>query len=486
MKIIFVSSGYELLGLEYLSAFLKKNGYLTDLVFDPQLFNDSFIYNNTLRKIFDRTEKVVESIVSLRPNIVAFSVVTDYYPWALNICKLIKTKIDTKIVLGGIHPTSFPQLMLKEDVVNYIIIGEGETSFLKLVKHLDGEQIRLEDIEGLGYRNNSDFRLNPVNKLVENIDILPFPDKELYYKHLPHFRNVYFTIASRNCPFRCSYCTNNIKLELYKGKKIYRRRSVDNLIDELAKAKEKYNYKLIRFSDEIFPCETKWMKEFYEKYTKYIGIPYSCFGHPSFINPETVEYLKKSKCHEILIGIQSLDHLVRSRVLLRNESNHAIRKAIELITKSGIDCSVQFIVDLPKQGRGDLIEIANFYNEYRNLGIEVNSLRYYPGTKIVDIAYQDGLLKEEDLEKINDGKSFSGSVAFTHSKNNRSARKMRTLLMIAKILPKLIYDKLIKLNIYNWFPSLDFIGYFFLKKTKNNPHYIRLLNNYRYLFSKRI
>lgn len=486
MKIIFVSGAYELLGIEYLSAVLKKNGYRTDLVFDPQFFNDSFMYNNTLKKIFDRTSNVVEKIVRLKPDVVAFSVVTDYYPWVFNLIKLIKARIDTTIVLGGIYPTSFPRLMLTEDSVDYIVVGEGENAFLNLVKYLDGERIKLEEIKGLGYRDNGNFKLNPVHELVENIDIFPFPDKELYYRHLPYFKDEYFTIASRNCPFKCSYCTNNIKIELYDGRKIYRRRSVDNLIEELAKTKEKYNYKLVRFSDEIFPCEIKWMREFSEKYAKYIDAPYSCFGHPLFINPEIVEYLKKTKCCEIIIGIQSLDPTVRSKVLLRNESNDAIRKSIELIKKADIECSVQFIVDLPKQGESDLISIAGFYNHNKNLGIEVNNLRYYPGTKIVDIAYQEGLLTERDLEIINNGRSFSGSVAFSYSQNNRVVRQMRTLLIIARIFPRDIYNLFVKLRIYKWLPSLDFVGYLFLKKTKFNPHYIRLLKNYKYLLLKRI
>lgn len=486
MKIIFVSGAFELLGIEYLSAVLKRNGYKTDLVFDPMLFNDSFIYNNTLRRIFDRTDAVVKKIVSLKPDVVAFSVVTDFYPWVSNLCRLIKAKINTTIVLGGIHPTSFPQLMLTEDKIDYIVVGEGENTFLNLVKYLSGERIGLGDINGLGYRENGDFKLNPVDKLIEDINIFPFPDKELYYRHLPYFKNEYFTIASRNCPFRCSFCTNDIKFGLYGRKKIYRRRSVDNLIEELTKAKEKYNYKSVRFSDEIFPCEIKWMKEFSMKYNKYIDVPYSCFGHPSFINPEIVESLKKSKCNEIIIGIQSLDPAARKKVLFRNESNDTIKNSIELIKNAGIGCSIQFIVDLPKQDESDLMSIAAFYKKYKNMGIEVNNLRYYPGTKIVDIAYQEGLLAKKDLEIINNGRSFSGSVTFSYSQNNRAIRRMRTLLIMAKILPAGIYNLFIKIKLYRWLPSLDFIGYILLKRTKTNPHYIRLLNNYKYTLLGRI
>ena len=81
-------------------------------------------------------------------------------------------------------------------------------------------------------------------RAVFDLDELPFPDKALFYEKVPYFSSVYTIMASRGCPFSCSYCINNSLRKIYDNpRKYWRKRSIENVIEELRIALEKWDYK---------------------------------------------------------------------------------------------------------------------------------------------------------------------------------------------------------------------------------------------------
>ncbi|MBU1997921.1 MAG: cobalamin B12-binding domain-containing protein, partial [Candidatus Omnitrophica bacterium] len=90
-RVAFVYPGYENLGIEYLSATLKKRGIQTKLFFDPVLFSESgFLSNRFLGKLFSFQKYLLREIINYKPDLVCFSVVTDNYPWAIRWAREIK------------------------------------------------------------------------------------------------------------------------------------------------------------------------------------------------------------------------------------------------------------------------------------------------------------------------------------------------------------------------------------------------------------
>ena len=92
MRILFVQSESESLSTELLSGYLKKNGHDVHLFFDPKLFSSSIISNNYLGKAFDIRKVLLRRIRDLNPDIIAFSVMTGDYQWALNTASVIKSQ----------------------------------------------------------------------------------------------------------------------------------------------------------------------------------------------------------------------------------------------------------------------------------------------------------------------------------------------------------------------------------------------------------
>ncbi len=128
MKILFINYGRENLGIEYLSAMIKPLGYEVYLANDPGLFSqeDNVFYNQFLQNIFDRKRHILRKVKEIRPDIIAFSVYTTTYKWASELAKEIKKEMNVIIIFGGIHVTLVPEEIIKNDFIDYLVLGEAE------------------------------------------------------------------------------------------------------------------------------------------------------------------------------------------------------------------------------------------------------------------------------------------------------------------------------------------------------------------------
>lgn len=143
------------------------------------------------------------------PDVVAVSSMCSAYErQALEVTEAAK-QVSREIVtvIGGIHPTLFPENVLSKDSVDYCIRGEGETPFFELVAALSGRTARSpRSIEGLCFRDGADG-LHVSNANVEReIDLVP--ERRLVDAHGYRIgRKPYaFILTSRGCPFSCGFC----------------------------------------------------------------------------------------------------------------------------------------------------------------------------------------------------------------------------------------------------------------------------------------
>lgn len=145
-------------------------------------------------------------------------------------CLIKSNNPDGKIVVGGIHPTLFPEDTLKSPYIDFVVVGEGEHTLLELLRSGTAE-----GVAGLVYRGREGKIIhNPEREVIENLDSLPLPAYDLIdlsrsrlttgaYKRLP----AVMIRASRGCPFSCKFCANPIV-----NRKI-RYKSVEKILDEL-------------------------------------------------------------------------------------------------------------------------------------------------------------------------------------------------------------------------------------------------------------
>lgn len=454
MRVMFVYAGFENLGIEYLSAVLKQKGHETRLAFDPRLFNDQFLSVKFLAKLFDYESILLEEIKRYNPRLLLFSVVSSDYQWALKIAKKIKEMMDVPIAFGGIHPTSAPETVLKNDCVDYIIIGEGEYPLLELVERLEGGE-STERIRNVWCKRNGRIIRNPLRPLIKDLDSLPFPDKDLYYDLMPSYKKGYKIITRRGCPNKCSYCHNSVWKRLYPKEKSVRFRSVWNVMAELKNAKMKYGIKRVRINDDLFSLNGDWLKEFSKAYKAEIALPLYCFVSPETTNENVVRSLKEMGCYQVCMGVQSLNEKTREKILNRKGTNKDIINAIRLYKKYRIRCVVDNILGLPGETEQDIIEMARFYNENRIYGrIAIFWLVYFPNTDIIDIAKNKKILTDETIECLKEKPDFAANT-LQGPIHKKDRIKYHWLILLIHFMPKIFIRFIIKRRLYKYLPAIS-------------------------------
>jgi radical SAM superfamily enzyme YgiQ (UPF0313 family) len=481
MKIMFVYPAFENIGIEYLSAVLKTHGFQTKLAFDPRLFSDQFIKLRPLGRFFSYENILLNKIKSYDPQLIAFSVVSGDYSWALSVAEKIKGFSSAHITFGGIHPSSAPEETIRHESIDSVIIGEGEFALLELADALKNKK-SAHDIENIWLKEDGAVIKNRLRPYIEDLDSVPFPDKELYYNEIPSYRTGYTIITRRGCINSCSYCHNTVWQKWYPNDKRIRLRSVDNVIKELSRAKKRYNFKLLRINDDLFTYEKNWLSEFARRYSKEIDVPLYCFGSPATVDEEVVGLLKKCRCYQLCLGVQSVNPRINSQIFRRKETNEQVIRALMLCKKYKIRIVADNIIGYPGEKDNDFLETAEFYDKYRADRICVFWLVYYPGTNIVDVAREQGLLDDNDIQGLA-ARPYDSANTLYNKAHSKERQRYCLFLELYHILPPPIFRWMLKRKIFRFLPRINpaIIGYLYTIFARDRLDIPRIRYYKRYL-----
>lgn len=435
MRIVFARAATESLGLEYLSAALKARGHETALVYEPLLF-DSF----RLRLPFFEPESAARTaarIVSLNPGLIGFSAESDHFGWALAVAREVKRLSRAPIIFGGVHPSTAPEAALARPEVDMVCVSDGEAAVCGLADRLE-QGLPLDGLDNIWFKRGSDTVRNAV-RLETDLDALPFPDKDLFFREYPGFiRDTYSIVTGRGCPNACTYCHNSSMRRMLSRlgceDRFMRRRSVESVLAELEAAKKKYGPNRVSFCDDLFISDKNWLREFSAAYPARIGLPFFCNIHPADADEEAVRLLAAAGCTAANMGVQTVSGKIRRECLGRSESTEASENALRLLRDAGIHTYTNFIFGLPGQDTDELKRVAAFAAANPAGFHDVNWLRYYPGTAILDKARREGLLPEAEAASVEDG---GYAVPYGHGGHSYSPERarLRNLVFLASLFP---------------------------------------------------
>ncbi|MFH1460434.1 MAG: radical SAM protein [Candidatus Omnitrophota bacterium] len=436
MKVAFISCSNESLGIEYLSAYLKQQGHKTRVFIDPQLFNDEHLDVPLAAKIFSYQKNLVKKVIDYNPDLIGFSVVSDFYHWACDLAREFKKHLNVPIIFGGIHASSVPEEVIKNKFVDMVCIGEGEEALAEVVNRLENRQNPV-DVLNVWAKKDGNIIKNKLRPLINDLDHIPYPDKKIYYDTSFHFQIGYYTIASRGCLYTCTYCHHSFLRTIYPHSDYYRVRSVGNIIEELSINFDKKKHKVIRFSDDIFPFKEEWLKEFADKFKARINAPFICYIHPDTINPENIDLLKKSGCVEVQLGIQTLYEQTQKKILNRNISQKRWQEVFLLLYNANIKITAENILGIPNQEICEIEDLIRFYCYNKADRIQVFWLKFYPKTKIKEFINQ--IDKNTQVDNSNKEKTFTqGGDIFT-----KELAKLRIIFCLLHFLPPKVIEWLL-------------------------------------------
>ncbi|MBU1062055.1 MAG: B12-binding domain-containing radical SAM protein [Candidatus Omnitrophica bacterium] len=453
MKVTFVHLGREHLGIEYLSSVLKKAGHEISLAYDPGLFGteDNVFYIPFLERVFDRKNEVISRIESSTPDLVAFSVYTSNYQWTCDVARTIKEKMNVKTVFGGVHVSLVPEEVVKNDFVDFVIIGEGEYALLDLVNTLSSNRPEYS-IPNVWYKKGGEVIKNPLRPPIKDLDSLPFPDKGLFENYI-NYRDDYMVMTARGCVFSCSYCCEAYFHKIYSDG-YFRRRSASSVISELKAMKKRYNFKRVMFFDSVFFTDKKWLSGFLHEYKKEISVPFRCEGHVSFVDEDLIRLMKDSGCYGIDFGVQTFNESIRKDILHRNETNDQIDKAFSICGKLKLRYDVDLIFGLPLVKEEDYELALEFMYSHKYFNrLKCYYLAYYPKLPIVDRAIELGIIYTKDVESFEKGNvgDFFHQDSINDPHHKAWKDNFEKLYKLFPVMPSFLKRFIIKKKLYRHF-----------------------------------
>jgi len=328
------------LGARQLVALAKREGHEAFLVnfgeYDHQHYQFSELPDSVEPAACKSYVALDELLPRLRPDLVGISYRSSMAKLAFNVGCVVHTALKHKVpvIAGGIGATSDP-----EDAVgtwaDAVCVGEGESVLLAYLEDIDAKNLPLKGITlspkrlfcddpkpGLyipRFENNRVMFLDQ-GQLHANLDSLPFPDYtaettwsivrgEVTHPdgRLDNDIGAYPLLTSRGCPRACSYCHNSTVHELYEGQKYCRQRSVENVMQEIAFALNRWGIKLLSIYDDLFIADPDWVKEFCRRLPEvWTGKRrFWCMAHPKYIRPDVIGALCEAGLEEICLGVQS-------------------------------------------------------------------------------------------------------------------------------------------------------------------------------------
>ena len=368
---------YAPLGLEYISAYVKKEGYSVRL-FDPNFQRVSM-------------EDIAISVARETPLLVGISFMTPSYYYASELCETIKKHSpDTPIVLGGAHPSSLVKETL-QDIPNadFIIFGEGEETTLELLEWISrkGASNQLSEIRGLAWRNENSIIQNSPRPPIKDLDALPFPDRTLIDRTI--YRTKSFLSYSdktgsihtaRGCPGRCIFCASGHKLRAR-----LRFRSIANVMKEIDLLVNEYDMEYLLIKDDTFTWKKSRVEEFCnELIARHPKLKWHCMGRVDSVDYDLLKLMKKAGLTDIFFGIESGNR----DVLKRSQKGITLEQAqiaVEACDKLKISTFGGFIIGLPGDTRETMEQTIQFAKSLPLTMAGFSVMIPYPGTK----AYED-------------------------------------------------------------------------------------------------
>lgn len=330
---------YPPLGLLYLSAYLKAQGFEVSL-FDSTFHEKSDFYR------YVESEK--PAVVGLYSNLMT----------KLNILQLIRylKSHGITVILGGPEAT-----FNAEDYINngadIVVIGEGELTLAETLGCLMKDSgTGLGTVQGISFRaEDGSIIRTPPRPYVQNLDTLPLPDRDAIDlgRYIETWRTYHGTgstslITARGCPFHCNWCSTAVYGHSH------RRRSVSNVVDEVELLLARYRPDMLWYADDVFTISHKWLFEFAsEMKRRNLQTPFECISRADRVNEDVLRTLKELGCFRLWLGSESGSQRILDS-MERGVTVEQIRIATKTARKYGIQTGLFVMLGYVEENIDDI------------------------------------------------------------------------------------------------------------------------------------
>jgi len=376
------------IGLTYIASYVRKNLPSSKVdIFDFQVDSRDF----------------AELISQYRPHIVGITCQSALLYSTLDISRILKG-IDQSIfvVVGGVHASIRPEDLISSQDIDAVVRGEGEEVFCDLCRYLDDPEY-LKDIAGITFKDKqNEIITNPDRPIPEKIDHYPMPALDLIplnkYRISPDLKmgnSFALILTSRGCPYNCIFCANKLLT-----KRTYRLRPIESVIEEIEFYRNKYSINQLIIIDDNFTVNRsrtiKLCDEFIKRgYDK--SFNWWAEVRVDSLDEGLVLKMKQAGCSILSIGLESgnqrLLDLIEKGITIQQ-----IKKAVGIISKSGIKSRASIILGLPTETKEESMKTIKFAYSLPIDQVRFSIATPFPGTKLWDIAVKEGKIDPDNID----------------------------------------------------------------------------------------
>jgi radical SAM superfamily enzyme YgiQ (UPF0313 family) len=351
----------------------------------------------------------IERLTRERPDVLAFSVVTNQWAYTQRLAQWARPRFAIPFVIGGVHALVSVEDILRTGLFDYAFRGECEDAFLEFIDRMQrGESV--ETAPNLAYARDGRLQVNPVGPLPE-LTSLPLKDYEcMDFQRMIDAKNGWVGLmASRGCPFSCTYCFNHVMVEAYKrdlhcsfkGLNYIRRFTVEQMIKEIAYLLKHYRgIRTFIFDDDLFTFDKAYVKEFCRAYRRVTDLPFVVNAHVGFFDDECAADLAGAGCRIVKFGVESGSERVRRTILNRHMSNDSIVEAIAAVARHGMHSSVFIIIGFPHEQREDVFDTVRLLGRAKPGRFRWTYFFPFPGTKSHQISVEGGFIDFDKMQRL--------------------------------------------------------------------------------------
>jgi len=382
-------NGFPSLGVNYLATVLRQTGHkaIVEDIFSGEIRGNPW-------DIWSPSKRLEKQLAELKPHIVGISFLTPSRRESLLAARVVKRfDPNIRVVAGGPHATIMHgQLLANYPEIDVVVIGEAERTLCEVVEAFELKEC-LQDVKGVAFRNESSGSIvvNPPRPLIENLDVVPFPDYGEYLCSLPNKRmSIASVVTGRGCPYgQCNFCASQ---SVWPG---YRYRSVKNVVDEVEIVVKEYGVENIHIHDDTFPspaeravCICK------EVVKKRIEVILDCKATLNSATRDFLYWYRKAGGRSIFFGLESGSQKVRELMGKPRVSNKQVEFMVRMLREAGIKVGIFVMFGYPGETSRDVQATCQMLKRLNPDRVRCTLTKVYPGTRLYQYAKQHKMLTD--------------------------------------------------------------------------------------------
>lgn len=349
----------------------------------------------------------MNAIEEYQPDLLGFGLYTYTEHFADALAKAARERFpEIPILFGGVHVTTRPHLNIEKEWVDLVCLGEGEGPMLDVCDAIENGRNDFTGIMNVWTKKDGKVVETPLRPLIDP-DSIPTPDWSSYadYHQYGPIEGQIYKLAlvefGRGCPNRCSFCEGVLVKKFNQSNKTgrwVRHKSPEKFVNDCKHLVDKYGVEFFYIVDGTFlTMRDEVLEELAELWAQKVDKPFLCLTTAQSITEHRAKLLKKMRCYQVNIGIESGNEKTRNEVYKKPKvSNDRMVEAFKYIREQKIRTSSFNMMGLPWENRSDVFETIELNRRCKPTRTNMSIYIPFKGTALTEYMREHGYIDSDE------------------------------------------------------------------------------------------